>query len=383
MNPAPVHPLTLISKSHAEKSWECQRSEYWAYLWGLTGLRTASPQFDLEFGRIIHEAARHVATPGNLVMDGRQALDAIGPSLQLTESVTKQWGSIAAGLILAYRTRVFPAILHEYDVVDVEVPLVLPIDRAKGIWFVCKPDLILRHRITKRLWYWEHKTTGTIDAKWINAWTMAVQVHSGILAAERRYGEEFDGCIVLGWYKGRKDYYNEGMQSSPFAWGWRRDGAPGIVADAYAYTKPQKWKGWERFPTHELLDFDGWVQRMPDDVLLGQFARTPPIGVRRDLVADFFEQSRVNAEKIMRFRAHVRAVTSAHEAHALLNEYWPQNFNQCDPPYGNRRCWAKDLCWQGWVQADPVGSGLYVRHTGEHSQEFEALIRAEETRSTQ
>jgi hypothetical protein len=377
-------PIMIFSKSRAEKWWECPRLEYLQYVWGGTGLRAAAIAFELEFGIIIHNASMQIATfdhslAGNIYVTTKQAMYDLGKKLGMLDEHTKQWAAIAEGLVRAYHAKVWPGILREFEVVDVEAPCVYPIDQANGVWFVARPDLILRSRITKELWYWEHKTTGSVEAKWINSWTTAVQVHSGIKAAERKYGEKFGGCYVLGWYKGYKNNY-DGTQNSPFAYGQVNRGAPGVVGDKYLYERPKYYKGWEKFPTWALVDGLGpWVAQMPDDIMLKQFAKTPPMTMREDLAESFFAQLKAHAADILRFKVEALNVIKDDDAKALLDKYFPQNFAHCDPSWGRYTCVMKDLCWQGWVSKDPVGSSLYTRNdpNAPHRTVFLKMIEAE------
>ena len=385
--------LILYSKSHAEIAWRCQREEYLAYLWGGTGIRTMEAQFELEFGSIIHESAHTIIDLLKTPIAGYSAskaarglIEAKAPAFKWDATEAKQWGSIAAGLVHAYHTRILPGLLTEFEIVDVEVPMVYPIDPATGLWFVAKPDLILKRRQGGGLWYVEHKTTSKIDAAWLNSWTTAVQIHSGLMAAQRKYHQTFDGCIVLGWFKGTKDYYasskdNKQIQNSPFAWGWVSRGAPGVFEDRYLAKRPDKWKGWEKFPTW-TYGVEKWVdEQMSADVVLSQFARTPPITVRVDLVERYFNQLRFAAKRIVRAKQQLATATCVQDIDNTLDEFFPQSFSQCSPTWGRGKCWARDFCWQSWVQADPLASGLYVRNSGEHRAEFEKLIEADHAES--
>lgn len=388
-------PYLIFSKSRSEAQWECNRLEYLKYLWGGLGLRALGVQFELEFGGIMHDGAAQLALPHMLnrpaertyldtplvFLDARQRMEKLGKDLGWAQETIVEWRCIMEGLLRLFHRRILPEILREYEIIDVEVPMLLPVAPELQAWFVAKPDLILRSRVTKGYWYWEHKSTGSDDAKWVNSWTRAVQVHTGIKAAEKKYGVAFDGCYVLGWYKGYKDRYNN-IQMSPFSYGWMSPGAPGITEDRYEYKKPTKWKGWERFPVGNLVEgMASWIAEMPDDIVFSQFIKTPPIMIREDLVEDYLEQLKNHASSIRMFQlaAGDDALTDR-EARSLLNEYFPQEFNKCEPSWGRYDCSMKECCWSSATAADPLASGLYRKNSSdsEHRLEFIRRIRVEE-----
>jgi hypothetical protein len=375
-------PYLIFSKSRSEAEWECRRLEYLKYLFGGLGLRPLAPQFELEYGSIMHDAAAMLARqddPGIVFSHCRGSMQQLGPKLNFTQAQTLEWSTIIEGSVRAFHRKILPAILREFQIIDIEVPCLLPVDPSIDAYFVAKPDLILRHRITGKLWYWEHKSTGSVDPKWVNSWTRAVQVHTGIKAAERKYGEPFDGCFVLGWYKGYKNSWDN-TQNSVFAYGWMSPGAPGITDDRYEYKKPQKWKGWEKFPTSNFVDgLAPWIAAMPDQLIMEQFVRTPPIMMREDLVKDYLAQLKVHARQIRSFQESAADVEDDAEARELLNIYFPQSFNKCDPSWGRYHCPMQECCWSSATASDPLASGLYKKNeaTSEHRLEFVKLIQKE------
>ena len=383
----------IFSKSRSETSWDCARKEYLGYLWGGLGLKPVGTAFELEFGSIMHEAAAQLALPhmtarpasrtyldAPLVFnEARTRMRALGATMAWDAERSGAWTCIMEGLLRAFHRVILPAILREFEVIDVEQPCLLPLIPEQHAWFVAKPDLILRSRITGKLWYWEHKSTGSDDAKWINSWTKAVQVHTGLKAAERLYGEPFDGCYVLGWYKGYHDRYNN-IQVSPFSYGWFSPGAPGVMPDRYEYKEPQKWKGWERVAVANLVEgMAGWVSEMPDEIVHAQFIKTPPLLVREDLIERYLNQLRKHAYDIRIFQAKANHVENEAQALQILDEHFPQAFNKCEPSWGRYNCAMGEACWSSAVAADPVASGLYRKNdpNSAHRLEFITMIEGQ------
>jgi hypothetical protein len=368
----------LISKSHAETAWNCRRAEYYSYVFGGTGLRGSGQSFHLDFGTIVHDALAHIARTvgqpdiiGPLATTVRERIYTVAQAAQMDVAISKQWASIGEGLIRAFYQRTWPTLMREYEVISVEQACVSQL--TDDTWFIARPDLILKHRRTGGYWYWEYKTTGFTDGKWVNSWAKAVQVHSGIKAAQDTLKVEFEGCMVFGLSKGRRDHYND-IQTSPFAYGWVNHGVPGILDSQYLYTAT-RGKGWERFATHSLVEGLGpWIAAMPTELLDAQFVRTPPISLRTDLVEDFFEQLRHRALEISDAREQLAHVTTAAQARDTLNRYFPQSFKNCTPLFG-APCGYNDICFNQWVAKDPLASLMYQRRTVEHQDEFIKIIR--------
>jgi hypothetical protein len=356
--------MILVSKSRVETSWECRRKEYWRYLYQGTGLQRPGRSFHTEFGNALHSALAAIASGGTILYPGlRETIEELCLATDHTPEAAKQWAMIGEGLIRGYQRTIWPTLQEQYKVVHIELPCAYNL--GDDVYFIAKPDLILEDRETGELWYVEYKTTGSkLDDRWLNQWNFAVQVHSGIKAAEQTLGRELAGCRVIGLSKGYKNTY-DGSQMSPFAWGWVKEGAPGVVEDQYSYTSIRT-KGWQKFATSVLPNYAEWVDNMPDDVLNSQFALTPPIVGRDDLVEKFFEQVKGYAQQ---------QVLSQQEPEIGNHFLYPQTFSACNPPYfSGQKCEFHDICWQSWVEADPLASGLYVPKSEEHRKGFIELL---------
>ncbi len=54
----------------------------------------------------------------------------------------------------------------------------------------------------------------------------------------------------------------------------------------------------------------------------------------------------------------------------LLDEYFPQNFSKCQPAWGYG-CEFVPICWQKWVEDDPLASGLFERYDPSWEEKLE------------
>jgi hypothetical protein len=224
--------------------------------------------------------------------------------------------------------------------------------------FMAKPDLIVENH-EGDLVYLEYKTTSNKKEGWINSWETAVQLHSSIMATEQTLGRRPAYVQIIGLYKGYESY---GKQSSPFCYAYKKNGNPPFSQDQIAY---EYKAGFRRYPIWELPGgVKSWVESMPENVLADQFPRTTPVFVNEDLVNAFFRQ-RLSREKDI--DAAMNTYLGDHNQEEILNRYFPQHFDQCQPGFG-KPCVYKRLC-HGNMQ-DPLSEG-YIFRTPHHERETE------------
>jgi hypothetical protein len=355
--------VRYTDRSRIEKDWRCPRARFWTTEFGGRGISPAGKSFDLEFGTIVHEGVElAVAGQPHAAMAASERVAAFVSASGGDQIQATQWGAIGYGLVAGFMRSVWPQLQQEYELVATEREVLLQL--TPDLTLQARPDLVLRHRLSGALWNCELKTTGYIEAQWLQAWTKAPQLQLTVLAAEESFGEAFAGSIVVGLYKGRKG--RDGRQSSPFAWGWRTEDLPGILRPQFSYEE-QRRKGWERFLTQ---GYPGgvaqWVADMPEELLARQFAVTEPIFLRRDLVDALVRQVVHREDEIA--RAAARFAVDGTVTPAVLDEVFPQYFNNCTPAFGHN-CEFNEPCWVPWVGRDPLASGLFVPREPHHEAE--------------
>lgn len=354
--------MHLFYRSAVEADWRCQRERFWLTEAEGMGIVPAAPSFDLEFGLILDTSLNTIAEQWGKVNGFADIVEKQADKLRALclhrLTIKDSWAaeeavSLGEGLLRAYWGRVWPRLMQDYEVAYVQPEVIYKV--SPSITFMTRPDLILRHRESKKHWYWEAKTTSYQDDKWINSWSRAIQLHSGIVAAEQTLGIEFDGAVIQGLYKG---YRKDGRINSPFTYAWTRQ-AGGVGADQYNVS----WlRGWERFAVWLYPDggTQGWVQRLDETVLDDQFPRTPPIMLRRDLCDQFFAQRAQREQKIIDFRAGL----------ATLDEVFQQNFSKCEPAFGFP-CPYREACWHPWIGEEPLVGGTFKVREPHHQMEQE------------
>jgi len=302
------------------------------------------------------------------IASAREALAAWAAANGMGDDRLAEWQTIAEGLIYAYTDRIWCTLRRDYEPVAIEEEMQIPIlkDEYVEIVFRCFPDLIMAPRRGDNGLYVELKTTGSNDAKWLNQWATAVQIQAGMDAATEGLhakGKDIhvNMALVIGLYKG---FERDGKMVSPLAWGYRKQGVPGMVEDQYA---GEYRKGWDKIRVADLtMGVEAWTQLLGDEVMAKQVFQTAPI-FRQDLLLQAFYQQTsfqedqvLHAVRLMRQVAGMESMAEEDKEAAIeevMDRHFPQSFNQCVTRYGP--CPFLKACTVPWIRKDPVGSGLY------------------------
>lgn len=359
----------VYDRSRVVTDWKCPRARYWGYEYGGKGIRKSSTSLELFTGITVHDCLATIATQ-HLTSDGQVDIEEIATlafsamKKQLLEANEGEVGAdefaneqacLTEGMLRGFYKHVWPRLLAQYPTIryiEQEVEY-----KHDGLVFMSKPDLVMEN--SEGDWvYIEYKTTGTKKEEWINSWETAVQLHSAIKACEQTLGKAPNMVQIVGLYKGYQSY---GKQSSPFCYAYMKKGNPPFSEDQIAY---EYKAGLKRYPVWELEGgVKKWVDDMPETVLANQFPMSPPIFVNEDMVNSFFEQRAIREGEIAYAAKNVDDIP----LNILLNEVFPQKFDQCIPPYG-RACEFKKLC-HGRCD-DPLKEGFDWR-TPHHQLELE------------
>lgn len=143
-----------------------------------------------------------------------------------------------------------------------------------------------------------------------------------------------------------------------------------LIAEGYAthnsYTY-KNYKGWEPFYTFDEFDnLANWVNNMPPEILAAQFPRTAPIYPRAEIAETYFRQQMYREREVKgaleKLNSTIGCIDQNKAINEILDEHFPQDFHKCTPAYGFD-CEFKDLCWIPYIEADPLGSGLFKQKT--------------------
>lgn len=358
--------LRLLSHSRVSNDFECERKLYLSREWGGTGLIPVEVSWDLVFGNIVHKHLESLGKTGSIDYLGarNQILAEAQKIYKVAHPAPGYWAALGEGLLRAFVVGVWPHWMSEYEIEEAESWLEYEI--APGVIFRARRDLLLRSKIDSHLSYREFKTTSSHSPEWIASWSKSTQLHTGMYIERVKGGRVIRDGVVQGLYKGWKDK-KIGANLSAINRGW--------VSRQYSllpeYSYERKYKGWEMFsPFEEFPDMSGWVESMPIETLSEQLPRTAPIFPRDDIAQKYFKQQVYRQAEIAEADVLLQKSTSLSEIDDILSKYYRQNFSKCEPAWGYD-CEFRYLCWQPWVEADPLASKLYVRYNPDHDIKVE------------
>lgn len=358
--------------------WKCPRARYWGYEAFGKGIASKGTNLDLFIGIVVHDALAAIGklhaekefsidpiAEAAFVEIERNILEASGPIVDAeTVAFAKEQGSLAEGLIRGFYKHVWPKLKERYRKI-VAVEQSMEYDLGDGLIFMTKPDLIVEDN-DGELVYIEYKTTSSKKDAWINSWQTAVQLHSCIMAVEQTLGRMPAYVQILGLYKGFESY---GKQSSPFCYAYVRKGNPPFTKDEIQYSYKA---GFYRRPTWEMEGgVKKWVETMPENILTDQFPMTAPIMVDNELITNFFIQRSKREEQIREGLQLMQEQPD--EAAIVMDEVFPQRFDQCVPSFGSA-CQFRKLC-HGRVK-NPLENGFSYR-IPHHDRELQEHQKSE------
>lgn len=369
--------IPVYAASRVSTDWQCPRKRYLRYEFEEKGIVSENDPLELFLGTTVHDALAAIAymdrdAREDLTIDliaetaRRQIFEAfIQEDTNSSEEellYAREQASLIEGLIRGFYKFSWPILRNQYpEIVAIEADLEFYHDfEGKGtskeeasFLYTAKPDLLVRNKEGK-LYYIEYKTTSSKKDSWVASWQTAVQLHSTLRAVEQTLGEKPEGVIVQGLYKGYESY---GKQSSPFCYAYGRRAYPPFDKGEVRYDYAP---GFKRTPTWTMEGgVKAWVEGMPEEILQGQFPSTPPIFIDEKLVDNYFKQRAAREAEILLYR-DLKAKSDEASQEVLLNNIFPQRFDQCVPSFG-RPCLYRKIC-HGNLQ-EPLKAGFKYRES--------------------
>ena len=351
-----MKPIYLQDRTSIEVDWTCEMMYYWYKLHNGIGLVPVNEPAYFRVGRELHDDLSQFAegrSTAEVLMSLPSFAECEGDQLKL-EPLCRR-----IGWIVAFGTYLWPLLIKDYEVVQVETELVF--DRTP-LWIPVKPDLILRSRKTGELIYIEYKTTGSTRPNFALHWPYAIQVHLGIAAVEEELGEKVAYGQIIGLYKGIEQ---KGKLRHPYVW---------------AYTNPDtnqwthEWKsGWD---LRSIWDYPGgavdWAHTLgkPDDldtslgVMRDQFVFSHPVFKDDRMLKNLVQQRIKRGAELEELKRLI-----ATDPTFVPEHHFDQRTIHCKPVMGSE-CSYKEACFNWSVNQDPIGSGLYAKRIPHHDIEI-------------
>jgi hypothetical protein len=333
-----------------------------------------STSWDLVYGNIMHKWLDHLARNGSIpYLDVRQNVYTEALKAFANVAHAKDWATQAEGLLRAFCISVWPLWMKEYEVFEPEAWIEYEVE--PGFKFRARRDLLLVSRFDKHLSYREYKTASTNNPDYFASYAKDVQLHTGMLIEKLANGREIRDGVVQSFYKGYKDKKLK-TQRSVFAQGYVNREYSMIPEYSVEYKRS---KGWELFSTYDEFPntLESWVTLINNkhqDVLNAQLGRTAPIFPREDIVKSYFKQRMHRQREIAEGVELLQKALTMEEATDILDKYWPQNFDECDPKFGGFKCEFQPVCWIPWIGLDPLGSGQFVRYDPDKDKAVEVEV---------
>lgn len=302
---------------------------------------------------------------------------------------------------------------------------------CQGMGLMCRPDFLLKTRLTGEIEYHEFKTTSMDSITFRDKWEVMIQMFAATLDAERRWNQHVQSVYIHGLVKGKREgEYNfesgkkDGAyrQQSIFCYGYRKPAVPPMEAEQWAAQydyvgedgkNHRLGKAWRKAGIWELPE-----TLIPEGMSKGEFWATwiPPEARRKNLVligplsrqtlmVDHFlleaqgEEIRWQTGLWKLYDLGQQILGEAYPGdggpgtiadgvpvQAWWETVWPDARFQCAMDelfprsyecrrYGMRnRCQFEAPCLfhEGW--ADPIGSGQFIERRPHHKDELEQAI---------
>lgn len=345
-----------FSYTRCAKDEDCRRARYYSREFGGTGIVPVQSGWNIIYGNIIHKALESLAKTGTVDYKSIKAeVEATGSEIYNLATI-RDWAALAEGQVRGFVRCVWPNLLAEYEIFDTERWIVWDVE--PGYRFRARQDLLLKNKFDGHLCYVDYKTSSSYKPQWVASWAKSPQLHSSMYALKMAEGVQVQRAIVIGLYKGYQDEKN-GIQRSIFTYSYCNREYSMIPEYAYEYKRA---KGWEMFSIgEEFEDQEQWIANMPLEKLTEQYPQTGPIFARDDIAEKYFRQQLIREKEVDEAIKRLHESTSVEEITRILDTHFKQNFSKCEPAYGYK-CEYANLCWQPWVEADPLGSGLYKQY---------------------
>lgn len=400
----------VFDRSRGEDFEHCPRKRWWSAEYKGRGIEQRAMRVPLLTGGLIHEPLAHIlevarthgpirgaeSMPGAVIMardiymatvkqrgimldafDGDD--NAIGNVITDVNWQVEEQLALLEALVKGWCLLRLPALLTEFDILEVEQEYTTPLDGVFG--FMARPDAVLKRKGSGELFVLNFKSVGDPNKTWMEQWRYESQTLSEVIGVEAKYEKKATGVLIEGLVKGRRNVQwpkdsGNWYSGSPLIWHWVKDEGPPFppsFAASYEFKDEMGMtrrlgKGWERQLVHKGMGIDKWLmwlrQERPE-VLQAQFISLPPI-LRSDFeVASWKRSAIAREERIVDGAAACRKSVDEAELEVNLDLHFPRHsaHGNCLRP---SRCPFLELCFG---TADPNEPSLFLPRVPNHPQE--------------
>jgi hypothetical protein len=385
----------------------CPRKRYYTYHYGGTGYIPTARNEDLLIGAAVHEGVDLLMQGGSInksldvakfcYLEGKPWGDWLLPEQK--EILTQDGLHLVQALVYAFFVCYLDQYKDQYEVLEVEEEINWLVRRVGNLSLVCmsRPDAILRHRESGRLWHVSHKTSKRFDESVLRGLDVDVQRFAEGYAIWAKYGESIEGTLYNYFIKGDRrrdettgmDRYTTGL-IRPYI--FRQSGGdltPEMVRFPYEWdelniktgkvSKSRPPKGWEKSDIYKEMDFmtylewlrEKWVQRAGSDYLLDSQAGMVPVFFDQNHARRWLDGIR-HLEEDWYDKAWVMSKAGQDSFETVLNHNIPLAPSQCFSY--NHRCQYFNTCWRGRTPESLLEQGDLTHREPNHLQEFYEVL---------
>lgn len=370
------------SRSKIVSAHYCRRYRYLKYHYNGTGLQKVSQSIEAVSGQVVHDCLAHIAKfPGDIdntivyhvaKMEGylREKFP-LHPNLE-HEILEQRY--VAEGLIRAWLRVRKPLIDEEFELISVEKETNWKL--SAEVEMPLRLDRLERRRSDGTIYIRDFKTTSKAGMDWVRKWERDHQILSYVAATEEITGEYVGGLCIEGLVRGQKKRENT---KSPMFPGMRIQQTPlcyvyvnqlsGEISPEY-----QRGNAWQRKPLWTLgISPKEWIEkRLTAEQVSELFiAPVPAIAPNRNALERWRRQSDALERELEAAASGVALAHSLGKVHWLtqLDMAFPMNQDACYKYGEDYGCEFENICYNGEVEDDPIGSGMYEPRIDHHGDE--------------
>lgn len=390
---------TLTDRSRQIDYQECPRRRYLGFHHptplGRIGIRKVRMTIPLATGIYTHRGLAELLHGANIDDAVEAAIGeywseihnrglTVEPGENSTYVADEQTAWVEAAL-RAYAAVRLPQLLSEYEVLDVEREMDLPLEA--GLIMMTRHDALLRNYDTGERVIQSYKTAANYDSRTARQAEHDIQGLSEVAAAEYHLGK-IDAIRMEYLIKGpRREYPKDsghweqysplirgyvkpGITTMDDEYGWKRD-----YTDSDGKDRKLDYRSWKSFHAWEVqggvkawieLLATGQVQPEAGDCLSQQFVIPQLYYRQEDDLRDWYEQT-LSQEMNIKATLEYEPEFGTAEHRSWLNRHFPQHRQSCDYP---GPCQFTDICFSTNLREDPLGSGLYQPRVPHHHKEL-------------
>jgi PD-(D/E)XK nuclease superfamily protein len=385
---------TLVDRSRILTFRACPRMRYYQYHHEGTGIVSSRLSIPLATGGHFHHGAEVLARGGSADEAVAQALSAYTADVEKTMCpgnvdpaayayTIEEQGALIEALVRVWALRGLPALLAEYEIVEVESEYTAPL--TPDITLMARLDMLLRRRADGDLFVQSFKTTAGGDLEtsledaridmqgltepWIVGKTERHPLPSGVRMEwltkgawkeeERGSGLRFQDTHLI------RPYMRQGVVGTEWAWKYYTacPGTPHVIqkADGKTWRCPGDSKthglgpSWTRVPVWKYMPIRQWIDMLASgavqpeagDALASVIYSPPPILRSERQMTRTIRQIAAQETEV---KARLEALPEYYDPEVGLDMEFPQSLSICNHVFG-ARCQFYDFCHPGNARA--------------------------------